>query len=54
MGLALLAASRDSKLNQMKQQLRMGADVNYVHQKMHEGKEKSITSLMMLMWCLLR
>ena len=37
MGYALIGASKENMIGEMRQQLRMGADVNHVVQGMHEG-----------------
>ena len=45
MGKALVGASGRNELNEMRRQLRMGADVDYVDMKMIGGVDMSFTPL---------
>ena len=43
LGEALVIASQDNMIVEICRLLTAGADVNYVHIQMHEGKERSTT-----------
>ena len=47
MGVALIRESARNELNEMRRQLRMGADVDYVDMKMIGGVDMSFTPLIM-------